>query len=87
MGVGVVPSDVLPFAEGLDCHLAHGNCVHAQHTVTIQRLILTDRVLQIAVMQRDIFSTLLFVGDRLHVPEARSGPRRAYPPGSSHARP
>jgi hypothetical protein len=55
----VVPSDVLLFAERLDCHLAHGNSVDAQHTVTIQRLILTDRVLQIAVMQRDIFSTLL----------------------------
>jgi hypothetical protein len=67
MGVGVIPSDVLTFAEGLDCHLAHGNSVHAQHTVTVQRLIRSDRLLQVAMMQCDIFSTLLFVGDRLHV--------------------
>ena len=67
MGLGVIPFDVLAFAEGLDCHLAHSNSAHAQHTVTVQRLICSDRLLQVAMMQRDIFSTLLFVGDRLHV--------------------
>jgi hypothetical protein len=67
MGVGVVPFDVSTFAKGLDCHLAHSNSVHAKHAVTVQRLICSDRLLQVAMMQRDIFSTLLFVGDRLHV--------------------
>ena len=65
--VGVVPFDVPAFSEGLDGHLAYSNSVDAQHAVTVQRLILTDRFLQVTVVQRHVFSSPFGVGDRPHV--------------------
>src|SRR4051794_29979074 len=65
--VASCPFDISTFAEGLDGHLAYGNSVHAQHTVTIQRLILTDCFLQIAMVQRYVFCSPFLIGGRLHL--------------------
>jgi hypothetical protein len=65
--VGVVPFNVSTYAEGLDCHLAYGNSVHAQCAVTIQRLVFTNRVLQVAMMQRHVFRSPFLVRDRPHI--------------------
>jgi hypothetical protein len=44
-------------AEELDCHLANGNSVNAQHTVAVQRLVLSDRLLQLTLMQSHVLSS------------------------------
>src|ERR1700690_2727412 len=65
--LGFVPGHVLALAIGFNAHHASRDAVVPQHRIALERRIVTDGCLQIAMMQFDILAAGFLMRDWLHV--------------------